>query len=53
MSNNINEKTYTVTITVDVKTTSETEALNDAVQYINELHDDQSLHADIHLASAL
>lgn len=45
------EKTYQVTITVEVKSKDEEGALSDAVEYINELHDDKSLHAEVKLLS--
>jgi hypothetical protein len=45
------EKTYQVTITVEVKSKDEVSALSDAVEYINELHNDKSLHAEIELLS--
>ena len=45
------EKTYQVTITVEVKSKDEEEVLSDAVAYINELYDDKSLYAEIELLS--
>jgi hypothetical protein len=47
------EKTYQVTITVEVKSQNEGEVLNEAVEYIKELHDDGSLHAEIELLSSI
>jgi hypothetical protein len=47
------EKTYQVTITVEVKSRDKEEALNDAVQYINALQEDGSLDAEIELLSKI